>query len=301
MSWGPTLLIGFLTGLVGLFVAGLLAIACVDWYRVSNFEGASGFFVIGAALLGGMVSCLIGIIVARLLGGEVTPGFWKALAAAVGIVVGIGGAAMLIAYALADRTENTVVRDSHDESAQKEAGEEACFDAIPPDAALRDWLPYTVTWQSETRRSVAVARIMARPDYVSELKELMLDPNKEIAGNAIRFVGELSIPNHALLAAVREVARDLIQRIRAVNDLPIEHDQSFEAAAEVAYRFSIWIGTVKALRENGSGDFLPELRQILDLSRVRTDIVTMQSDVRRVASHYLHLWAGVALLPGDTP
>jgi len=58
---------------------------------------------------------------------------------------------------------------------------------------------------------------------------------------------------------------------------------------------------VKSLRENGSEDFLAELQEILKLSRFRTESVTMQSDVRRVASHYLQLWGGIDPLPGDRP
>ncbi len=129
----------------------------------------------------------------------------------------------------------------------------------------------------------------------------MLHSDKEIAGNAIRFAGELPSPNPALISAMKEVAQDLIQRIREVNELPINKDPGFEGAAEVAYRFSMWIGAVKSLRENGSEDFLAELQEILKLSRFRTESVTMQSDVRRVASHYLQLWGGIDPLPGDRP
>jgi len=67
----------------------------------------------------------------------------------------------------------------------------------------------------------------------------MLHSDKEIAGNAIRFAGELPSPNPALISAMKEVAQDLIQRIREVNELPINKDPGFEGAAEVAYRFSM--------------------------------------------------------------
>ncbi len=170
MSWGPSLLIAFLSGFVGLLAAGFIAIACVEWYRVSNFEGASGFFVIGIALLGGLISCVIGLVVARGVGGGVEPGFGKALAVAIGTVLGVGGLTALVAYVLADRTDptsNALQGRMENESVQKAEAEQANFDAISPEAAISEWLPYTATWHCEARRSVAITRIMARPDYVS--------------------------------------------------------------------------------------------------------------------------------------
>jgi hypothetical protein len=304
MSLGPSLLIAFLAGFAGLLVAGLIAIACVDWYRVSNFEGASGFFVIGIALLGGLISCVLGLVVARTTGGGEAAGFGKALAVAIGTVAGIGGVTALLAYALADRsdsTTNAVRWDVASESAQNEAEEQASFDALSSEAAISEWLPYTAPWQCEKRRTQAIAHIVDRPDHVYELKKLMLHSDKEIAGNAIRFVGDSLSPTPASLDAIRAVAVDLIQRIRVVNELPIDKDPGFEEAGEVAYRFAVWIGAVKSLRQNGSEDFVPELQEILELSRIRTESITMQSNVRRVASHYLRLWAGIESLPGDIP
>ena len=53
------------------------------------------------------------------------------------------------------------------------------------------------------------------------------------------------------------------------------------------------------LREKAGGDFTPELRTILELSRIREDSHLMQEDVRRVSSYYMQQWAGVAPLPGN--
>jgi len=53
------------------------------------------------------------------------------------------------------------------------------------------------------------------------------------------------------------------------------------------------------LREKNGGDFTPELKTILELSRVRKESRSMRVDVCRVASYYLHEWAGIEPLPGD--
>ena len=57
----------------------------------------------------------------------------------------------------------------------------------------------------------------------------------------------------------------------------------------------------RSLREKCGGDFVPELRTILELSRVRPDSIVLRGDVCRVASFYLREWAGVAPLPTDPP
>jgi hypothetical protein len=62
-----------------------------------------------------------------------------------------------------------------------------------------------------------------------------------------------------------------------------------------------WHITITSLREKSGGDFTPELKTILELSRVKKDSVRMQIDVCRVASYYLHVWAGVEPLPTDPP
>ena len=66
VSWLSSLVIALLTGIISLFASGVVAALAVEWYRISSFEGGSGFFVIGMALLGGMAGTVIGLIAARL-------------------------------------------------------------------------------------------------------------------------------------------------------------------------------------------------------------------------------------------
>lgn len=69
----------------------------------------------------------------------------------------------------------------------------------------------------------------------------------------------------------------------------------------MSVRFSAWMEAVRALREKAGGDFTPELRPILELSRVRPDSHAMRGDVCRVASYYMKQWANLEPLPGDPP
>lgn len=52
---------------LGLLGAGFVANAAVRWYRVSSFEGKSGFFVIGWALAAGVVAFLASLVILGML------------------------------------------------------------------------------------------------------------------------------------------------------------------------------------------------------------------------------------------
>jgi len=102
MSWPASIVIGVLTGALALVCAGLVANACAGWYRMSSFEGASGYFVVGVALLGGIAGLVAGVVVARLVAAGAAPGFSKGLGIACGAVVATAGAAAALAWLLAD-------------------------------------------------------------------------------------------------------------------------------------------------------------------------------------------------------
>ncbi|MEP7384392.1 MAG: hypothetical protein ABI910_22130 [Gemmatimonadota bacterium] len=67
MSWLLSFVVALLMGLLGLLVGGVVAGLYVDWYRVSSFEGGSGYFVIGFALLGFLAGAIVGMISARVV------------------------------------------------------------------------------------------------------------------------------------------------------------------------------------------------------------------------------------------
>lgn len=73
MSWAITFvagIMGMLGGGIGMFA---IAFACVKWYRISSFEGGSGYFVIGLAILGGLVGLVLAVVTARLAHSLVGP------------------------------------------------------------------------------------------------------------------------------------------------------------------------------------------------------------------------------------
>ena len=106
-------------------------------------------------------------------------------------------------------------------------------------------------------------------------------------------------PLNDLNAPVEAAGREMVERIRRVNAATVEEDPSYLQAADVSLRFGSWMVAVRALRKKTDGDFTAELRQILELSRVRQDSCVMQMSVCRVASFYMHEWTGLAPAPGD--
>ncbi len=107
MSWGAT--IG--TGVAGAVVGGAgmfsLALLWVRWFRVSSFEGKSGYFVVFLALAGAVAGLVIAMVAARVghayLGPKVSA--WTSqVGVGVGAVVGALLLALVISFFQADLT-----------------------------------------------------------------------------------------------------------------------------------------------------------------------------------------------------
>jgi hypothetical protein len=102
MGWLVSIAVALLTGALGLVGAGAVANACVSWYRISGFEGKSGYFVIGMALLGGIAGTIAGLVCARIVASWPAPSFLKGVGLSWGVVAGVTAAVAAIAWALAD-------------------------------------------------------------------------------------------------------------------------------------------------------------------------------------------------------
>lgn len=102
MSWFASFGIALLTAILALFCAGTVSSLAVDWYRISSFEGNSGFFVIGNALLGGIAGFVVGLIASRVVAGWPNAGFLKGLGVSCGLVLALSLAVTGLSYLVAD-------------------------------------------------------------------------------------------------------------------------------------------------------------------------------------------------------
>ena len=180
---------------------------------------------------------------------------------------------------------------------EQAAEEEAKFAAIPPDSPIEAWFPYLAYEQPHTQRALHL--IAGRPHLVVELNGLVVSEDPERAYAALRCIAQLPQPPRELVPAVEAAGRVIAERITSFNQTPREQDPDFAAAVDPATRFYGWITAAKALREKAGGDFAPELKVILELSRVRPESHCMRQDICRVASYYLQVWTGIPPLPTD--
>lgn len=425
--WNLVFLAALLTGLLATVCGGIVAGACVSWYRVLSFEGQSGFFVVGLALLSGIVGLVVGAVAALVVLKGPGGSFSAAMGWSSGIVAGMtllvaavawlradippridGDTLMLeaemrlprgvalpapeegysyvklfsiagsktrshwngdahlhlareedghwivpgevefytmkgqrsIAFFLAGgeehgfflplparpdasflewsdwiphhaeaETEATLrfrlrrksppLSLSYDEHEKREAGERlAAIAALDPDAPMDQWLPYLDGGADDEGRRLAVERLVGRSGLRDELAGMFVADATVTATTSLRLVDQLE-PDADMVAAVAAAGRDIALRITAFNETAPGDDPSFSGAADASMRFSAWMAAVRFLRENADGDFTAELRQILELSRARPESIAMRQDVCRVASYYLHQWAGIEPLPTD--
>jgi len=89
MSWPLSFLVALLAAAIGLVLGGFIASHAVSWYRISSFEGASGYFVVGMALVGFVAGLAIGLVAARIVAASAHPGAWRAIGWSQLTVIGI--------------------------------------------------------------------------------------------------------------------------------------------------------------------------------------------------------------------
>jgi hypothetical protein len=305
----------FLISIIVALIAGISAGVCmlvvalgwVEWYRIPSHEGASSFFVLYCVLLAAFVGTISGLIVARKVG----PGFAVEIFWAVGINVLLCAMAAMIGYLFApkpspsDPSSDTVVPQTGEQRAiaEKQRAHEV-FNAIPLDAPLTAWFPYTGEGGGLDHRAAAVRHIQSKPGYVTEINALLISPDRHTAVEALRLVTQLPMPPPPeLKAGVAACGQHLAEMIRQVNATPQESDPSYELAGETAVRFNAWMAVIRLLRDPANGgtaeDFIPQLGDILTLSRKRPEIHAMRQDILRVASYHAHQWAGIPPLPDD--
>lgn len=188
-------------------------------------------------------------------------------------------------------------QSAEETKAEEAAKREAEFAAIPGTAPVEAWFAYLAYEQPQTQRALQL--IAGRPHLVAELRPLILGEDAKQAHAALHCISLLPEPRKEFIPVLQEAGEMIAEGIRKFNQTPKEKDPNFELAVDPTTRFYGWLPAVKALREKCGGDFTPELKTILELSRVRPESHCMREDICRVASFYLHTWAGVEPLPTD--
>lgn len=310
MHWLSSLLVALAAAVGGGGCGLLIGERCVRWYRISSFEGGSGYFVLGLGIIGVPLGFVIGLIGARVAAGWETPTFLKQLGTGLGAVAGTALVVLALCVLFADPDDVFRQKKAAAEpalpmptaaeiAARREAEADAALAALTGDSLLEDWLVHT-EYGTPRERLVAAARgIAARPGLAREISEHALGGDAEAAARALRVIEHLHPAPASLVPVVSRVGQDIARRIETFNATPRAEDPSYLGAADVSIRFSAWINAAGALRADHGANFDAALERVLTLARVRDDSHALRQDVVRVASFYLHEWAGVAPLPTD--
>ena len=102
MSWFSTIVIAVLTAALAAIGATVVASLATSWYRMSSFEGASGYFVVVTGIGGLLGGLLLGVVVARWVAVSSQPSAWLALGIALGSVLVATGIAAGVCRWFAD-------------------------------------------------------------------------------------------------------------------------------------------------------------------------------------------------------
>ena len=96
------LFIAILSGILALLCAGIVTNFYVRWYKISSFEGKSGYFIVGMAIFGGLAGIIIGLIATRIVSNGASVGFLKGLGLSWAIIIGLSLLAFLVSWLMAD-------------------------------------------------------------------------------------------------------------------------------------------------------------------------------------------------------
>lgn len=111
MSWLMTFATALLSGIIG--CAGMCGISmlCIKWYRISSFEGGSGYFMVLLMIAGALGGCIAGFIAARVGYASWNESWYAQLGSGVGTIVALLAIVLAVTYVRADHVPDVGGRD----------------------------------------------------------------------------------------------------------------------------------------------------------------------------------------------
>ncbi len=284
MNWPQSLLVSILSGLLGLIFGGLIGIACVKWFRITSFEGASGYAVVGMAIVGALVASVVGLVAARWSDPTFGTGLLRATISVGVTALLIAGVCRLFADPLAFEKEKP--------AAPVEVIVEDRFALPAANAPLSAWLAVISYGAPEDTMNAVISAVSQRPDFLEEAKQIISGEDDYLALAAFRMMAAHPAPTPAWNHLVSDAGKVLAGRLRSAIPSPPGSDPTFQEVANFSIRFFGWVDAAEALRKRNRGNCIPELKAILELAEPVTESLVLQNDVCRVARHHLKEWSG---------
>jgi hypothetical protein len=178
---------------------------------------------------------------------------------------------------------------------------DAEYRALTPSTPLSAWLRFTRYGIPEERQRAAAAAIRARPGFEQEMTEAILGSDLELTRETLRAFPYFGEPLLELAPLVRQKGDNIAVALRARSESAPDDPARSAAGADISLDFSAWMEAVRSLQGQAGTTFVPQLEQIAHLSRAKPIDHVIAIDVLRVASYYLHTWAGTQPLPEDPP
>lgn len=211
------------------------------------------------------------------------------------------GVAFQVRYRVQQEPLPAPTRTSEELEAEEQAKIEAEYRALSADAPLTAWFRFTRYGNTEERQKAAAVAMRARPNFQQDMIDVILGSDLEATTEALRAFPHFPEPLIELAGTVARVGDDIAAELRAMHELAPDDSARNEAASSISQKFSAWMEAVRSLQGRGNLSFIPQLQEIAHLSRKQPIGHVISIDVLRVASYYLHTWAGIAPLPEDPP
>lgn len=173
--------------------------------------------------------------------------------------------------------------------------------AIPTDASINEYLPFTRYEIPDSLKAEAYKRIRESARFEEEYKAAVLQANSDTAASWMRLAPELPGNRAPVAEIIRQAGEDLGRRLESLATKNSAKTDSDDATYDVLARFGGFYFAAGELRAAKAGDFAPELRAILKTARTQQKRPGIRSDIVRVASYSLQKWAGDKPAPDDPP
>jgi hypothetical protein len=177
--------------------------------------------------------------------------------------------------------------------AKKKAEDDAAFAALTPESPATEWLRFTRYGVDEERRAAAANALAKRPNVVAEMTPVILGDDHDLTDVALRAISLMKPPPPGFGPVISELGRRIVEEIKVVNATTAEEDPSYQKAADASVRFVGWSEAARTIHGRDGVDLRAEMKEILELAKVRTESIVMR-DVVRIASYYTKEWSGGA-------
>ncbi|HTF88753.1 MAG TPA: hypothetical protein VK843_10120 [Planctomycetota bacterium] len=184
MSWGLSIVVGLVTGVLGALCGGVVTALVCHWHQVSTREGERAYMVLFGGLLGIVIGVVVGIVTSRTVAEDPSAGFLKAFGYSAGASLALSLLVLGFAFVSAppapvrveEETDSTPKsKPAPPEEPEEDYGTQRMRElrAFKADTPLGVWIGYTRGNDSPAVKEFAKRAIATRPALHEDLCALL--------------------------------------------------------------------------------------------------------------------------------